>query len=150
MTNELESSKRRPLGVWVVSAFYVLSGGWTLFSFALIFGGAITVTPAQEEYFASLSAVDWFFSFWFFSLAFGVIGISAAVCLFLLRRVAVGLFSVALALNLAFIAVHVFTAVHVRGNNWTEALGGAGLVSALILVAVILYARRLAKRGVLS
>lgn len=143
MKNEEKNSRRRPIGVWVVSAFYVLSAGWTLLSFALIFGGAIKITAAQEAYFASLTGVDWFFS-----LAIGVIGFSAAVCLFLLRRVAVALFSVALALNL------VFTAFHVMRTNWTEALGGAGLLGALfgwlILVAVIVYARRLAKRGVLS
>ncbi|MDA0238266.1 MAG: hypothetical protein O3B03_07110 [Proteobacteria bacterium] len=131
---------RRPIGVWLVSAFYLLSAGWTLLSFALIFGGAIKITAAQEAYFASLSGVDWFFS-----LAIGVVGFSAAVCLFLLRRVALALFPIALALNLAF------TAVHVMRTNWAEALGGAGLVGALfgwlILVAVIVYTRRLAKRG---
>jgi hypothetical protein len=66
----------------------------------------------------------------------------------MLRRVAVALFSVTLALNLTV------TAFHATRTNWTEALGGAGQVGALfgllILVAVILYARRLAKRAVLS
>lgn len=143
MTDELQSARRRPIGVWVVSSFYVLSAGWTLLSFALIFGGAIKITAAQQEYFASLTGVDWFFS-----LAIGIIGFSAAIFLFLLRRIAVALFSVALALNLAL------TTVHVVRTNWSEALGGAGLVGAvfgwLILVAVIVYARRLAKNGVLS
>lgn len=143
MTNEAKSAKRRPFGVWVVSAFYVLSTGWTLLSFALIFDGTIKISPAQEAYFASLTGLDWFFS-----LAIGAIGFSAAVCLFLLRRVAVALFSAALVLNLAF------TALHVMRTSWSEAIGGAGLVGALIgwliLVAVILYARRLAKQGVLS
>lgn len=143
MTNEPESPKRRPKGVWVILVFYVLSAGWTLFSLALIFGGAITITPAQEAYFVSLSAVDRFFS-----AAIGVIGLTAAVCLFLLRRVAVVMFSVALALNVAF------TAVHAMRTNWTEALGGAGLIGALIgwliLIAVIVYARGLVRRGVLS
>lgn len=143
MMNEAENPKRRPLGVWVVSMFYILSAGWTLLSFALIFSGSIKVTPAQETYFASLTAVDWFFS-----LTIGVVGISAAVCLFLLRRVAVTLFSVALALNLTF------SAVHIMRTNWTGVLGGDELVGALfgliIMVAVILYARRLAIRGLLS
>ena len=143
MTNEEKSSTCRPIGVWVVSAYYLLSAGWTLLSFALIFGGAIKITAAQEAYFASLTGIDWFFS-----LAIGVTDFSAAVCFFLLRRVAVALFSVALALNLAF------TAFHVMRTNLSEALSGAGLLGVLfgwlILVAVIVYARRLAKGAVLS
>jgi len=143
MKNEGAGSRRRPIGVWVVSSFYVLSAGWTLFSFALIFGGAIKITPAQEAYVSSLSALDWFFS-----LAIGAVGISAAACLFLLRRVAVPLFAAALALNV------MVTVRHVVQTTWSEALGGAGLMGAmfgwLIMVVVIIYARRLAERGVLS
>lgn len=143
MINERKRPRRRPIGVWVVSAFYVLSVGWTLLSFALIFSGAIKITAAQQLYFTSLTGVDLLFT-----LAIGVLGLYAAISLFLLRRVAVALFSVALACNL------VFTAVHVMRTNWIEALGNAGLVGAVfgwtILIAVILYARRLAKRGVLS
>ena len=154
MTNEGKSSgpwpthkyvmvRGKPIGVWIVSAFYVLSAGNTLLSFALLFGGVIKITAAEEAYFTSLTGVDWFFS-----LAIGVISMSAAVCLFLLRRVAVALFSVALVLNLAL------SAFHVMRTNWIEVLGGAGLVGVLggwlVLVAVIVYARRLAKRGLLS
>jgi hypothetical protein len=129
--------------VWVVSAYYVLSAGWTLLSVALIFGGAIKITAAQKAYFASLTGIDWFFS-----SAIGLIGFIAAVCLFLLRRIAVVLASVALALNLAF------TAFQTMRTNWITAIGSAGLVGALlgwlILVAVIVYARHLTKRGVLA
>lgn len=143
MPNGEQTPRRRPAGVWLVSAFYVLSAGWTLLSFALIFSGTIKMNAAQEAYFASLTGVDWFFS-----LSIGVIGFSAAVSLFLLRRVAVVLFSVALALNLAF------TAFQTMRTNWVEAIGGTGLVGALfgwlILLAVIVYARGLTKKGVLS
>lgn len=143
MTNVEQSPRRRPVGVWLVSGFYVLSAGWTLLSFALIFSGAIKINAAQEAYFASLTGVDWLFT-----LAIGVIGFSAAVSLFLLRRVAVVLFSVALVLNLAF------TVFQTMRTNWIEAIGGAGLVGALfgwlILFAVIAYAHGLTKKGVLS
>lgn len=143
MTNEGGGLGHRPIGVWVVSAFYGLSAVWMLFSFALIFGGAIKMTGAQETYFASMTGVDWFLT-----LAIAVTGLSGAVCLFLLRRIAVALFSVALALNIAV------TTFHMMRRNLTEAIGGSGLVGMLfgllILVVVNLYARRLAKRGVLS
>ena len=143
MTNGKQSSKRRPIGVWVVSAFYLLSAGWTLLSFALIFSHVIRLKAAQEAYFASLTGVDWFFS-----LAIGGIGFSAAICLFLLRRVAFVLFSWALILNVAS------TAWQMMRTNWMKAIGPAGLVGALvgllILFAVVLYARGLAKKGTLS
>lgn len=143
MTNQQQSSQSRPIGVWAISAFYVLSAGWTLLSFALISSRAIKITPAQEAYFASLTSVDYLLS-----LAIGVAGLGAAVCLFLLRRIAVVLFSAALVLNLAL------TAFQTMRTDWVQAIGGPGLVGALlgwlVLVAVIVYARSLAKRGVLS
>ena len=78
----------------------------------------------------------------------GIAGISAAVCLFLLRKVAVLLFAVALTLNLGL------TAFQIARTNVLEATGGPGLAGAvlgwLILVVVIAYTRRMAKRGVLS
>ena len=68
--------------------------------------------------------------------------------MFLLRRVAVVLFSVALALNIGV------TTFHLMQRNLAEAIGGSGLVGMLFglltVVAVILYARGLEKRGVLS
>jgi hypothetical protein len=110
---------------------------------ALVFSRAIKITAAQEAYFASLTGIDWSFS-----IAIGVIGLTAAIYLFLLRRTAVVLFSVALALNMAF------TAFYMMRTNMAEALGGAGLLGLvfgwLILIAVIVYARKLARNAVLS
>jgi len=143
MTNAAQQSSRRPVWVWVISAFYLLSAGWTLLSFALIFSGTIKINAAKDVYFASLTSVDWFFS-----LSIGVIGFAGAISLFLLRRLAAVLFSVAFVLNLTL------TAFQTMRTNWAEALGGSGLFAVLfgwvILVAVILYAHRLTKRGVLS
>ena len=69
----------------------------------------------------------------------------AVVNFFLLRRVSVVLLSVALLLNVAY------QAFHVMWTNVIEAVGGAALVGGLlgwvIQVAVIVYARRLAKRA---
>ena len=147
MTNRQKDPRRRPSGVWIVSLIYVLSAGWTLLSFALIFSGAIKINAAQEAYFASLSGMDWFFS-----LAIAVISLSGAVSLFLLRRVAVLLFSVALGLNLALTA---FLAMRMKMRmEWIEAFGVSGLTGVLlgllILLVVIMYARGLAKKGLLS
>lgn len=143
MINEVHQSRRRPIWVWVITVFYLLSAGFTLLSFVWINIGAAKLDAAQEAYFASLTSVDWFFT-----LSIGVVTIAGAISLFQLRRLAVTLFSISLALNLAF------TAFHIMRTNWIEVLGGPGLfgmlIAWLILISVILYARRLTKRGVLS
>lgn len=94
-TTEARPRPRRPVGVWVISIFYVISAGWTLLSFVLVLTGTITLNEAQRVYFASLGIVDWLLS-----LGIGVLGITAAVSLFLLRRVTVPLFATALVLNI--------------------------------------------------
>ncbi|MBI4524440.1 MAG: hypothetical protein HY695_11600 [Deltaproteobacteria bacterium] len=143
MTTQWKSPAGRPVGVWVVCVFYVLSAGWTLLSLALIFTGAMKMNAAQQAYFGSLTSADWFFSF-----SISVLSFAGAVSLFLLRRVAVALFAVAFGLNIAL------TLFHTVRTNWTEAVGGPGIVGIVlgwvVLIAVILYARSLAKKGVLA
>jgi hypothetical protein len=136
------NSPRRPMGVWVISIIYVLSAGWTLLSFALVFGGSIRISPAQA-YVASLGAGDLLFS-----LAIAFFSFSAAVSLWLLRKIAIALFSITLFLNV------IFTLVQIARSNFSQALGDTGLLglllSWLLLIAVIVYARGLAKMKVLS
>jgi membrane protein implicated in regulation of membrane protease activity len=72
------------MGVWVVFAFYLLSAGWTLLSFALIWSGTITLGHAQREYFAKLGFLDYLTS-----LGVACLSIAAALLLFRLRRAAV-------------------------------------------------------------
>ena len=142
MTSKIESSRHRPLGIWLICGFYLLSVGWTIFAFVLVFGEEIPLTASQKAYFESLSLFDWLFS-----LAIGATGISAAVCLFLLRRLAISLFTIHLGLSIGS------TAFAIWRTNFAEAVGGAGLVGAvvglLIPIAIIVYAQKLAKRGVL-
>jgi hypothetical protein len=156
VTKEEKSPKRRPIGVWVISAFYLLSLGVSSTRAARFLSGA-KISPVQEATFALLTGVDWFF-FW----ASTVLMLSAVVCLFLLRRITIALFSVVLALNVAS------TIILLMRTNWAELLdidadvatgslllmGGIvlwGLLfSFFILVAVIVYSRSLAKRGVLT
>lgn len=127
----------------MICLFYLFSVGWTLLSFALILSGAIPVNAAQQEYFASLSVLDYLSS-----IGIGLVAIAAAVLLFRLRKLAVPAFGVALALNLGLTLIHVVT------KNWAEALGGSGSLGAVmgwvILGSVLLYARRLERRGVLT
>ena len=137
------NTKKRPIWAWIISIFYLLSAGYTLLSFFLIFSGIISVNEAQQVYFASLGIIDWLST-----LLIAVFGLAAAISLFLMRRVSVILFSIALGLNI------VFTIIQALRTNWAEALGGPGLIGTLIgwviIVVIILYARNLAKKGILS
>ena len=136
-----ERKGRRPLGVWIISAFYLIAAGWTLLSSALIYTGAIPLNEAQRQYFASLSVVDLVLA-----TAVGLLGIVAALALFLLRRVAVMLFTIALVVNIS---------VSVIRTNWVAAASATpgtmpGLVLGwVVLIAVLLYARKLEKKGIL-
>ena len=134
---------RRPKWIWAVAGWYGLSVVWSLLSFALIHTGAIPLNAAQQAYFTSLGIVDYLGS-----VCVGLLSVVGAVQLFRLRKSAVPAFSTALGLNTAFMLLHVL-----RGS-FAEAVGGAGLVGALlglILLAFIrLYARRLRKQGVLT
>lgn len=136
-------NKKRPVGVWIISIFYLLSAGWTLLSFLLIFSGAIAINEAQRSYFASLGTFDWITT-----ILIAVLGLSAAVSLFLLRKISVLLFGIALGVNIAL------TLFQTLRTNWVEAIGGPGLVGTIIgwviLVVVFLYARNLAKKQALS
>jgi hypothetical protein len=129
--------------VWVIAIFYLLSIASTLVSLAAVVTGIESVTPAQKRYFDSLGPIDYLGN-----LLILLISGWAVVEFFLLRRAAVRAFVIALAMNVAL------TAFHLMATNWREAAGGSGLptviVSWIVSVAVLLYARNLERRGVLK
>jgi hypothetical protein len=84
MASAVRQSRRRPVWVWIISTFYLISAGYTLLSFALLFSGQVKPDAAQEAYFASLTSVDWFFT-----LSIGLLSIAGAISLLLLRRLAI-------------------------------------------------------------
>ena len=131
------------MGVWVISIFYLLSIASTLVSLAAVVTGIVEVTPAQRRYFTSLGPVDYLGN----SLILLISG-WAVVEFFFLRKAAVRAFVVALVMNVAL------TAFHLLATNWKEAAGGSGLltviVSWIVSVGVLLYARTLQRHGVLT
>jgi hypothetical protein len=128
--------------IWAISIFFGVSAGWTLLSFALIRSGAVPLNAAQIAYFSSLGPVDYVFS-----IGIGLANLLGAISLLLLRKIAFYLFASGLAGNL------LMTLWHVATKGWVAALGGAGLVGAIIglglLVIVCVYSRHLLQRGVL-
>lgn len=135
-------TRRRPVWVWIISGFYVLSLGFTLLSFALLFSGLMPLTPPQQAYIEELGPLDYVIS-----IGLGLLTLAATVLLFALKKVAVPLFATSLFLNLGLTLVHAIT------TDWLRALGGAGLVGALfgwgILGVVFWYSRHLRQAGVL-
>jgi len=144
LANEVgtEASTRRPKLVWVVLLWFLFSAGYTILSFVLIYSGLISVTPEQAAYLRSLSPLDYTLT-----LAIASLNIAGAVSLFLLRRVAFQLFTIALVASL------LATVAHAVSKGFLAALGGTGAVGLVIgygiLVLVCLYTRRLKARGVL-
>ena len=143
MTTTTDLPAKRPGWVWAISLLMFFSAAWTLLSFYLIGSGSIPLAPEQQAYFQSLSALDYATA-----IAGGLLNLSGATALFMLRKVALPLFGSAFVLNL------LATIWNLVSKNWAEAIGTPGLVGAFIgmamLGAICLYARNLIKRGVLT
>ena len=137
------TERKRPVLVWVISIFYVVSAAFTALSFYLVYSGSIPLQPQQAQYFDALTTFDWFST-----LLIGVINFSAALLLFLMRKQAAYLFPSGFALGLAVTIWHTLT------KGWLAALGDAGLVGAMIgwgiSIAVCVYCWRLLQRGALA
>jgi hypothetical protein len=133
---------KRPALVWLISIFYVLSVGWTIFSYFMIFSGAIPQTEQVKAYYQSLTIIDYVPS-----LVIGTAYLVGAILLFLLKKPAFLLFLITFGVNL------VFTVYQIFATNWLSAIGGPGLCGAIfgyiINIAIIVYSKRLIDKGVL-
>jgi hypothetical protein len=135
--------RKRTRWIWAISIFYLISAGWTLLSFVLIYSGTISVHPAQRAYLDSLSAFDLGIT-----VLIGLFNLSGAVALFVLNRVAFKLFVTAFAASVLVALWHAAT------KGWLQALGGPGFIGTMIgygiSVAVCFYAWKPTKRGILA
>ena len=143
-TLRLRSTRRkRPKLVWVIAIFYFISVGWTLFSFVSIYSGLIPVNEAQAVYFESQTIIDILFT-----IVIGLLNFVGAIFLFLLRRSAFHLFLSAFVFGL------MMTVYHIMFKNWLAAIGGPGIIGAIIgwgiAIATILYARKLIRAEILN
>ena len=138
-----DNRRRRPVGVWLISLFCVLSPGWTLLSYLLIGSGAIPVNASQEAYLNSLGIAGYVLS-----IGASVAILAAGITLFLLKKVSFWLFVGGLTANLLLTVWQALT------KGWVSAIGGSGLLGALLawilLVAVCVYVWSLRRRGVLT
>jgi hypothetical protein len=135
--------RKRPKLVWVITIFYVISAGWTLLSFALIYSGGIPLNEAQASYFKSQTILDILFT-----IAIGSLNFIGVIYLFLLRRTAFYLFLS------AFVFGMLMTVYHIFFKNGLGAIGSPGLIGAIIgwaiSIAIIIYVRKLINRDILN
>jgi hypothetical protein len=145
MILENRAPRKRPFWVWLISIFYALSFVYSLLSLYIAFSGSIPLTPEVKAYFASLTRFDWALA-----VTQGVVTLSAAIALFLLRKAAYYLFCGAVTIAL------VTTVWQTLARPWLTALGSmrgatTGAVLGLgIILAVFLYSRKLMKEGRLT
>jgi hypothetical protein len=135
--------RRRPFLVWVISFFYLFSAGWTLLSIYLVQRGVVQPTLQQTEYLDSLTSIDWTVS-----ILIALAGMSGAICLFLLRRLAFYLLTTSLTLNILTSIWHVLT------KGALIAMGGPAAIGMLIgmgiSAAICIYTWHLLKTEILS
>jgi hypothetical protein len=135
--------RKRPGWVWTISILMAFSGAWTMFSFWLIFSGAISLNPAQEAYFSSLTPIDFAIT-----LLTAALNLTGASLLFLLRASAPYAFTAGFLLGLVS-GLYQYLAKPLADVMTTSSNIGTALGTALSLV-IIFYSFRLKKRGVLK
>ena len=130
---------KRPINVWIICIFYLLSAGWTLLSYYLIHLGLIPLNEAQEGYFRSLTSFDYGST-----IVISASNLLGAVFLFRLRKEALHFFVVALLASL------VVTGYQIAAKNWIGSIGAPGFVGVMfgwgISVAIIVYSKRFTAR----
>jgi hypothetical protein len=101
------------------------------------------VNEAQAVYFESQTIIDILFT-----IVIGLLNFVGAIFLFLLRRSAFHLFLSAFVFGL------MMTVYHIMFKNWLAAIGGPGIIGAIIgwgiAIATILYARKLIRAEILN
>jgi len=135
-------STQRPILVWIISGFFFLSAGYTLYAFISLISGATPLNAQQQLYVDSLTPINYMTS-----IGIAALNLSAAVMLFLLKKQAAPLF-------LAGFTLGILSGVYnIATTNWLET-GAASVVgfflSQLLVLAVVAYVFKLRKRGTLT
>ena len=142
---EPSQQRRRPVWVWVISAYYILSVLWVCLSFYLILSGSVPLTPGAKAYFEGLTSVD------YAVMAIqGLISLSFAVTLFLLRKEAYYLIWFVLALGFVSTGWQIFAKGWLTAIQSIKGATAGGISGIVILVVVCLYVTRLKKSGKLT
>jgi hypothetical protein len=143
-------SNRRPVWVWVIFVFYVVSVGWGLALQCLMFLGLYTLPPEQQALVGDMSAAARLFA-----VASGILALVAATSLWLLRKVAFPLFSLVLVLGIGATVKHtlpggMYNKMFAQGPIMTFVTVFSVTGGVLLSVAIWWYVLHLRRRGVLK
>ncbi len=143
MSNSQVVKNKRTVWVWVISIFYFFSAGYTLLSFYLIHSGFVSLPEETRLYLEGLSVFDYIFT-----ILIGLMNLSGAVTLFLLRKIAYPLFLISFISNILMSIIHMLT------RDLLSAFVSGGAIGMFIgwgiILAACLYSRHLSKSGVLQ
>ena len=142
--------QQRPVWVWVIFVFYLVSAGWGLLLQCLMVLGLYTLSAQQQALVGNLTPAARLFA-----VAMSLLNITAATSLWLLRRVAFPLFTLIVVLGLGTIVKQLLP-----GGMYNTMLGQGVLiqvatifsvgVGALLSLAIWWYVWSLRRRGVLK
>ena len=139
----MSTRPRRPLPVWIIFLFYSISSIYSILSVFLITSGAFDMTPEQQAYVARFTTFDMVIGY-----IVAAVTIIGAFLLFRLKKAAVPTLFLALGVNIFS------SAIFYLKNDPTTVIDPSGLLyqaGGMVLFAVVcLYARHLARHGVLS
>lgn len=143
MTAEATPPRKRPILVWVIFLFYLISCVQVIVGLFFVTAGGVDMAPAQQAYLAKFTVMDRVIGY--VNAGLTLIGVTL---LFTLRKQAVNVLALAFALNMFSTAVVWFK------TDPASVTSPAGLVAQALGIAlfgaVVFYAWRLGKRGMLT
>ncbi|WP_428569287.1 MAG: hypothetical protein ACP59X_10860 [Solidesulfovibrio sp. DCME] len=143
VAHETAIGRKRPILVWVIFLFYLVSSVQVIVGLFFVTAGGVEMAPEQQAYLAKFSVMDRVIGY--INAGLTLVGVTL---LFSLRRQAVNVLALAFACNLFS------TALVWYKTDPAAVIAPAGLIAqALGIVlfgAVVFYAWRLSKRGVLA
>lgn len=137
--------RKRTVWIWVIFVFLGLYTGISLLGMIQVHSGRLPLSPAQKEYFESLSFFDIALT-----LTCSIVILCGTFALFLLRRIAFHLFVMGLILSAVD---HVWDLVVKLGQPGGLAGGGDTLHVVVyygFVLAACFYSWKLLKKGVLT
>ncbi len=137
------AQRKRPILVWVIFLFYLVSSIQVIVGLFFVTAGGVQMTPEQQAYLARFTVFDRVIGY--LNAGITLVGVTL---LFSLRKRAVAVLALAFVLNVFSTAV-----VWVRTDPATVVAPAGLAAQALGIVlfgAVVYYAWRLGKRGLLT
>ncbi|WP_029459876.1 hypothetical protein [Solidesulfovibrio alcoholivorans] len=142
MPEETTAPRKRPILVWIIFLFYLVSSVQVIVGLFFVTAGGVEMAPEQQAYLAKFTVMDRVIGY--INAGLTLVGVTL---LFSLRKQAVSVLAAAFACNLFSTAV-----VWVRTDP-ASVISPTGLtaqaVGIAIFGAVVYYAWRLGKRGML-